>query len=359
MIIAGGGAGTKKGETTMSFLRKAWYVAAWDEELGDTPLARTLLGEPVVLYRDGDGNPVALRDACPHRFAPLSRGKLLGGNIQCPYHGLVFDSSGTCIHNPNGRGTTPKALSVVSYPLRTSDGAIWIWFGNADAAAKTPPPSYPFLNGDGWHTKRGYLPVQAHYELVTDNLLDLSHAEFLHPFLSSPEGYNGVEYRAEQLGDRVSAYHTMADSAMSGVFAPFFDPSVTRINARGNMHWEAPANMVIETGAKALNSAIPGQEVTMMGAHLLTPETETTSHYFWTVSRTQFTDNEELDQMMLAGIRQTFQHEDEPMIRAVYERMGGKPLFDLSPALLPQDEAAVRARRVLARRIAEEKSARE
>lgn len=338
----------------MPFLRNAWYVAAWDAELGDAPIARTLLDEPVVLYRDADGAPVALRDACSHRFAPLSLGKVVDGRLQCPYHGLVFDSTGTCVHNPNGRGVTPKALTVQKYPLRVSGRAIWIWFGDADKAAESEPPQYPFIDGEGWHTQCGYLHVKAHYELIADNLLDLSHVEFLHPFLSPPGGYNGVQYRAEQVGDRVMAFHTMADSPMSNLFSLFMDPSATRLDARGNMHWEAPANLMIETGAKALDSVIPDEEVVLMGVHLLTPETEATSHYFWAISRTVQPENADLDQMLAAGVSQTFANEDEPMIHAIYERMKGKPLFELSPALLPQDEAAVRARRILARKIAAE-----
>lgn len=343
----------------MTFLRNAWYVAAWNEELGEAPLARTLLGEPIVLYRDADGLPVALRDACPHRFAPLSLGKVLDGRVQCPYHGLVFDKTGACVHNPNGRGVTPKALSVRSYPLRVSNSAIWIWFGDVEKAAETEPPQYPFIDGEGWHTGVGYLHVSGHYELVTDNLLDLTHTEFLHPLFAGPDGYNGVQYRAEQVGDRVTAFHTMADSPLSPVFAPFFDASVTRIDARGNMHWQAPANLMIETGAKALDSAIAAEDVTLMGAHLLTPETEATTHYFWTVSRTALVDDAGLDAMLRAGVTHAFQHEDEPMIRAVFNRMHGKSLSELSPALLPQDEAAVRARRILASKIAAEAGASE
>ena len=81
----------------MAFLRNAWYAAAWDDELGDKPLARTMLGEPLVLYRDSAGAPVALSDTCPHRFAPLSLGRRDGDTLQCPYHGLVFGKNGICI----------------------------------------------------------------------------------------------------------------------------------------------------------------------------------------------------------------------------------------------------------------------
>lgn len=342
----------------MPFLKNAWYVAAWNDELGDVPLARTLLGEPVVFYRDANGAPVALRDACPHRFAPLSRGKILdGGRIQCPYHGIEFDSSGACVHNPNGRGALPAALSVRNYPLRTVSGAIWIWFGDTEVAARTDPPRYSFLDQEGFSVVRGNVYLNAHYELVTDNLLDLTHVDFLHPFLANPgEAYTTI-FRVEQVGDRVSAFHSMPKAPMSPLWALFFDPSVTHVEGRTNMHWEAPANLMLDGGAKVAESAEGALDVALPSVHLLTPETEATTHYFWGVARNRHTDNPQIDEMLRMGASETFRNEDEPMIRAVFERMGGKSLFELSPALLPQDEASVRARRILAKKIAADENA--
>jgi len=336
----------------MSYLRNAWYPAAWDKELGDEPLARTFLDEPVVLYRDSSGDPAALKDMCPHRFAPLSLGKIQGDCIQCPYHGLVYDRSGACVHNPNGRGVAPAALSVVSYPLHVSDGMIWIWMGDPETAAGTEPPSYSFLEEAG-NCLQGYLHVTANYQLVTDNLLDLSHAEFLHPFLSGSGDYEALEFRAEQVGGRVSAYHSMPGYDITPLFRPFVDDSVKKMDGRAHLHWEAPANMMLDVGA-AVKNADGEEDIAFPQVHLLTPESENSTHYFWGFCRDREVDNSELDKTLREGISYAFQHEDEPMVRAVAQRMGGRPLFEMSPALLPQDEAAVRARRYLARLIASE-----
>ena len=81
----------------MNYLKNAWYAAAWNHEVSTGTLARTLLDEFVVFYRDETGKPVALADRCPHRFAPLSRGKVSGGIIECPYHGLRFNAAGACV----------------------------------------------------------------------------------------------------------------------------------------------------------------------------------------------------------------------------------------------------------------------
>ena len=96
------------------FMRNCWYVAAFDHEVADQPFARTLLGEPVVLYRTADGTPVAFEDACCHRALPLSMGTVIGDNLQCGYHGLTFDPSGTCIAVPGQTQVPPgRACAVV------------------------------------------------------------------------------------------------------------------------------------------------------------------------------------------------------------------------------------------------------
>lgn len=338
------------------FLRNAWYAAGWVAELGDTALARTMLDEPIVIYRTADGEPAALADQCAHRFAPLSLGRIDGDHIRCPYHGLVYDKSGACVHNPHGRGARPSSLSVRRYPLVVQDGMMWLWMGDEAAAAGTAPPSYPFLEQEGFATVRGYLHVSANYELVTDNLMDLSHVEFLHPFIG-PEGSSaGIVYRAEQDGERVAALHSMPNQPNTQLFQLLLGNHVKLIDGSANSYWEAPANIYLETCAVALD-AKDEQRATMPQVHLLTPETETTTHYFWAISRDRCLGNPQIEEMLRAGISHAFEHEDEPMIQAVQTRMRGRPLFDLSPALLPMDEAAVRARRILAKRIAAEQMA--
>jgi phenylpropionate dioxygenase-like ring-hydroxylating dioxygenase large terminal subunit len=95
---------SKKKLISGTYLRNAWYVAAWSEALGPNGvLSITILKEPLVLYRQGDGEVVALEDRCAHRFAPLSMGQVVGGNrIQCPYHGLEYDKTGGCVLQPHG-----------------------------------------------------------------------------------------------------------------------------------------------------------------------------------------------------------------------------------------------------------------
>src|SRR4051812_26504091 len=117
-----------------NFLRNAWYMAGWAGELGREPLARRLVGEAIVLYRKENGDPVALQDRCPHRFAPLSRGKLHQDTIECGYHGLRFDAAGQCVLNPHGNCHIPQGAKVRSYPLVEKNTLAWIWMGTPELA---------------------------------------------------------------------------------------------------------------------------------------------------------------------------------------------------------------------------------
>ena len=123
------------------FLRNYWYVAGYDHEVGRRPLARVILGEPVVLYRLEDGMPVALEDRCAHRHLPLSMGKLVGDTLQCHYHGLRYDKGGVCVRVP-GQDTIPRAARVKSYPVVERYRWLWIWMG--DPAQANPTPSLIF-----------------------------------------------------------------------------------------------------------------------------------------------------------------------------------------------------------------------
>ena len=114
-----------------AYPRNIWYCAGTSAELGDQPVGRTLLGQPIVLYRREDGTAVGLDDACVHRRAPLHQGQVEGDNIRCPYHGLLFNSSGQCIWMP-GKEQPPRAARVSSYPIVERHGWLWIWPGAPD-----------------------------------------------------------------------------------------------------------------------------------------------------------------------------------------------------------------------------------
>jgi phenylpropionate dioxygenase-like ring-hydroxylating dioxygenase large terminal subunit len=163
-----------------TFLMNSWYVAAWDYELADGKLlARTILEEPVVLYKGESGRVVALDNRCCHRGAKLSNGRMEGDDVRCMYHGLKFDPSGKCIQIP-GQENIPPKLGVRSYPVVERDHLVWIWMGDADKANPGDILDFPCLRDPRWKGIPGYLHYDANYLLIVDNLSDFAHLAFVH-----------------------------------------------------------------------------------------------------------------------------------------------------------------------------------
>jgi len=158
------------------WMRNAWYVAAFASEVRRSILPRKLLGESIILYRSEAGAPVAMQDRCPHRFAPLSRGKVVQGTLECGYHGLTFDGSGHCVRNPHG--PILSNIAVRHYPMIEAYRALWIWMGEPEKADASSIPDFSvFYDHERFATVSGYVRIEANYQLVTDNLLDLTALE--------------------------------------------------------------------------------------------------------------------------------------------------------------------------------------
>ena len=161
------------------FLRNYWYVAGYDHEVSRRPLGRVILGEPIALYRLEDGTPVALEDRCAHRHLPLSMGRLIGDTLQCHYHGLRYDRSGACVRVP-GQDLIPRSARVKSYPVVERYHWLWIWMGDPALADPASIPDYHWFDDPNWGVKGEYLHVKSNWQLIVDNLLDLTHLAFVH-----------------------------------------------------------------------------------------------------------------------------------------------------------------------------------
>jgi phenylpropionate dioxygenase-like ring-hydroxylating dioxygenase large terminal subunit len=341
----------------MTYLLNSWYCAGWSSELRETPIGRTLLERPVVVYRDGGGRPVALNGRCPHRFAPLARGRVVGDHIMCPYHGLVFDRSGACVHNPHDEGRIPPNARVASYPILEKNGALWIWLGDAAAADPRLLPETDWIADPGYASVAGYLRVNANYQLVTDNLLDLTHAPFLHARTvgGAPE---------DSIGRRMD--HEVRAAPGGIVHSNYLVPNMRRPTPqllplwgdrpgdfRAEMTWRPATTLELD-----IRMSPPGADKTegvhVPTLHYLVPENETVTHYFFAIGRNVAIEDEAQTEMMGRFARQAFEDEDEPMIRDCQALMGTTDLFSLNPAILQSDAAGIQARRILTRLIRRE-----
>lgn len=331
----------------MPFLRNAWYVAAWSDEIapGQT-LARTILGEPIVFFRGADGVLRALHDRCPHKFAPLSRGTVAGNDLVCAYHGLAFDAHGACVTNPHG--ALSKALCVRAYPLVEAHRTVWIWTGNAALADPARVPDFAFLSTvPETAFNGGYIHGTANYQLYVDNLLDLSHVDYLHAGSLGGGSLTRTAPKLEERADGVIAVKYVSKDEVPMPFMPqFLPPGTARVDSWIDVEWHAPSVIVLANGFGPAG-APSSESLTNVANHCLTPETELSTHYFFGGIRNFAMEDAELNRMILEDRTKTFAGEDEPMIAAQQARIGSADLLSLNPVLLGVDKAGVLVRRRL------------
>lgn len=193
-------------------LKNYWYVACLAEELGrKKPLARTIMDERLVLWRDAEGRAVAMLDRCLHRNAPLSEGDLFDGCIGCPYHGWTYDRDGACVNVPSaGPEGAPVALRIETFPVRERDGLVWVWMGG-DVEPEREPFAMPFYRAPGW---RRYYMVTAFDNDVTslvENFMDVPHTVFVHRGWFRSRSRRAVDMRVERTADSVLVSYEQPD----------------------------------------------------------------------------------------------------------------------------------------------------
>lgn len=339
----------------MTFIRNAWYTAAWSTELGRELLARTFLNEPVVMFRREDGKPVAMADRCPHRFAPLSAGRLVGDNVECGYHGLTFDCAGSCVRNPTQPGHLPKAAKVKIYAVVERYNMIWIWMGDPAQADATLVPDFHQYDYPQWAWSGDYLKIEANYLLATDNLLDLSHAGFVHRGLLGDDKQAAAEGSTE-VGDTGLVEHRMSrDGPAVAAWKAAFDNYEGHVDYWFNMRWDAPGSMLLDVGVT------PTGEQREAGVYIfdvnnLTPETDTTTHYFYGHARNYRIDDPSVTTMWREALAYAFD-QDRRMLEAQQRNIGNVDLMTLKPVMNKADHAAVQARRIVQRMVQRESGA--
>jgi vanillate O-demethylase monooxygenase subunit len=343
----------------MKFLRNTWYVAAWDSEITQHALVqRTLLGESVLFFRDDAGTVQAIANRCPHRFAPLHMGKRVANGVQCPYHGLQFNGSGKCMGNPHGDGKIPAAAGVKRYPVIEKFSTIWIWMGDA-AADPALIPDFSCMDPEYFYVGQRYLLARANYVLETDNIMDLSHIQYLHPATLGSSAVAQAITSVTQDGDTVFSFRqTSAEIMPDYLYAAMGIPHGRPVDRWIDVRWNAPANMLLDAGAVATGQhRREGKSFPL--PHLFTPETESTTHYWFAfcMPKSMGEFGKQMAEDQVQGLSVPFTNEDLPVLEAQQQMMGKADFWSLKPLLLPSDAGAIRARRVLDGLIAKEQKA--
>lgn len=328
------------------FLRNGWYVAAWDHEVGRELLARTILNENVVLFRTEDGCVAALEDRCCHRHAPLSAGKLIGSTVQCGYHGFTYDRSGACVHVPS-QAKIPPGARVRSYPVVERHGWVWLWMGRPALADATQIPNLFWHIDPGWRRIGDYFHVKCHYQALIDIQLDQTHSKFVHPTSLANDGAITTPPKIDREPRALHGAREMPDSDPQPIMRRLAGTNQPRADVWIKWTYWPPATIAFDAGiAEPGTGAFEGHRdrgITIYNAHAITPETEHTTHHFWTSSRNFRLDDAGVTAVM-AEIRNTFL-EDIAMVEAQERTMAafpGAPSVDVGA-----DAPTIQARRLM------------
>ena len=277
----------------MTFVKNCWYAAGWSSDLTDQPVAKTILNESVVLFRTEDGNAAALENRCPHRFLPLSAGKITEAGLQCGYHGLTFDRAGNCVAAPT-QDELPTNARVKAYPIAERLGLVWIWMGEANKAHPDDIYDLPQYHDPAWGVAHGdALEIDANYLLLCDNLCDPTHVNYVHPTTLGGPNIEETPVTYEQQDWGVTTSRWTPDSEPVGFFKVFgnYAGAVDRWQL---YHMYVPSIAIIDFGsAVAGTGAQQGagdDRIQGYSCHFITPVNEGRSVDYWLHARNFETD---------------------------------------------------------------------
>lgn len=343
------------------FLMNAWYAAALSRDVGPEALFhRKILDTTVLMYRKQDGSPVAMHDRCPHRFAPLHLGKRDGDDVVCIYHALRFDCEGQCTHNPHGNGHIPKAAQVRTFPLVERFGFLWIWMGDEPADEDKLPDFGELDRGHVNGVAHTYMHMKANYELIIDNVMDLSHIDHVHGEIITTRGQLSPQVpKVREAASAISARWEWKQTPAMLIFAPCLPDPKAEARHFFDITWTPPANIQLSVGAVQGEGALDLNDTTgQYDLHTTTPETAHSTHYYFATRRNHLVEDGAFNEMKIKAMHTAFETEDGPIIEAVHGEMGEAEFFDLDPVLMSNDIAPVKVRRLLKRLIAEEQQPR-
>lgn len=340
-----------------TWIRNAWYVAGWDAEIDSAPLARTICGTPMVFYRRLDRSVVAMRDACPHRLLPLSMGLREGDSLRCRYHGLKLGPDGAAEEMPLKNDPVNRSICVETFVTHERHRFVWVWVGDKEKADAALIPDLWPCSAPDWTFDGGYYHVASDYRLAIDNLMDLTHETHVHAgSIGQPE------IMEAPIETRVDGQEVWVTRWMPGVEAPPFWRGALRRDGHVD-RWQIcrfmlPAVVMIDVGVAPVDAGATierhDQGKRGMVIDFLTPETETTHHYYWGMARNFDTDD--------AGFTARFKSQqggvflqDKEVLEAQQGAILANPGLGLRAFRI--DEGGVRARQIISRAIKEQQDA--
>lgn len=339
------------------FPKNAWYAACLPEDLDGKPLGRTICNERMVFFRGAQGEVAAVEDWCPHRGAPLSRGRVVDGRLVCGYHGLEMGCDGRAIAMPGQRVRGFPTLRT--YPAIERYGFVWVWPGEAARADPARLPHLPWGDDPAWTFAGGVYKVACDYRLMIDNLMDLTHEKYVHAGSIGQRELDEVVPLTAVEGDVV-----ITRREMRNVKAPPFwqaamrghglDPEAT-VDRWQRCRFVPPSNVFIDVGVALAGcggiDAPAAAKTSGVVVDLITPETETSMWYFWGLARDFRPDDAALTASIRDAQGRIFQ-EDIELLEAQQRNLSAQPQRKLLS--LNTDLGGVQARRVIERLVVAE-----
>jgi vanillate O-demethylase monooxygenase subunit len=339
------------------FLKNAWYVACLPKDLQDKPFGRKICNEDVVLYRGGDGVVHALEDYCPHRGTPLSLGFLSDGELVCGYHGLKMGCEGKTISMPGQRVRAFPTIRV--FPVIEKYGFIWLWPGDPKLATEEALPHLEWFDNPQWAYAGGLYHVKCNYQLMVDNLMDLTHETYVHS-----DSIGQKEIDETPCVTEVDGNHVSTSRFMENIMPPPFWKMALKGNGLADdvpvdrwqiCRFSPPSHIILEVGVahagKGGYNAPDEHKVYSRVIDFLTPETDTSLWYFWGMARKFNPQDTELTKLILEGQGKIFS-EDTALLEYQQKSLLNHPNRTLLK--LNIDAGGVQSRKVIERLVMDE-----
>lgn len=330
-----------------------WYVAGFKEEIGRNLLARTFLNKRVVMYRTLEGQPVALEDRCAHRSFPLSKSHLEGNEIICGYHGFKYNNVGNLVDIPSQK-KCPHGIGIQTYKLVDKGQLVWIWLGNQILADEEKIPDLYWMDSDDWAATTGYFFHPGNYVSMHENLMDLTHLTFLHADTIGTPDYASAPYKMDLKEGHYKLIREVVPTTLSPVWGETTGLAGKNTAARiATSEFLSPGlhQVSVSFYDSAVDESIR-QTFKIHTAHILTPETNNTMHYFIVHGRDFALDDQEIEEYMHEQLFAAFQ-EDVVGLGALEQVLDDKDMhhFEISVA---SDAPAVATRIYLKKRADQE-----
>ena len=246
--------------------------------------------------------------------------------------------SGACVEIP-GQEQIPPKTCIKSYPVVERNRLVWIWMGDPARANPDDIVDYFWHDSPEWRMKPGYIHYQANYKLIVDNLLDFTHLAWVHPTTlgtDSAASLKPVIERDTTGTGKLTITRWYLNDDMSNLHK-----GVAKFEGKADRwqiyQWSPPALLRMDTGSAPTGTGAPEgrrvpEAVQFRHTSIQTPETETTSHYWFCQARNFDLDDEALTEKIYQGVVVAFE-EDRTMIEAqqkILSQLPDRPMVSIA-----------------------------